>query len=137
MPKKTNPYNLSDQQILFAKYYLEQGQNNAYKAALRAGYSKNYAKSRGHEVLETVGNYILDKTKSLNDKLGVSTEGQYHKLEEARLLAISKERPSDMVKAIEAQNKMLGLNAPDKVETTNEHKLMSISGVVYFSDEEE
>ena len=58
MPKKDNPYNLSDQQLLFAKLYDKGGRTNAYEAALEAGYSESYAKGRAHKLTEIVGQYL-------------------------------------------------------------------------------
>lgn len=60
MPKKKNPYNLTDQQIRFAEAYHKGGCTNAYQAALDAGYSKNYAKVGSGKLLEIVNQYLID-----------------------------------------------------------------------------
>lgn len=53
----------------FANNYIQNGLTNSYQAALKAGYSKNYAKHDGYKLLENVGirHYINQSTGS--DKL--------------------------------------------------------------------
>lgn len=58
---------LTEKQRRFADEYIIHG--NAHKACIEAGYSKNYAKARSHEMLDNVGikTYIderLEKLKS-------------------------------------------------------------------------
>ncbi len=45
---------LNQRQQRFVSAYLENG-GNVYQACIAAGYSTNYAKARGHELLENVG----------------------------------------------------------------------------------
>ena len=54
---------LNERQKAFADYYIQTG--NATEAAIKAGYSENYAKSRSYELLENVGikNYIENLNK--------------------------------------------------------------------------
>ena len=51
---------ISEKQRRFADYFIETG--NIYQSAIKAGYSKNYAKAQAHKLLENVGikNYIDD-----------------------------------------------------------------------------
>ena len=60
--------NLTDKQKAFCDYYLES--LNATEAAIKAGYSKNYAKAQAHKLLENVGikNYIDERLKELEEK---------------------------------------------------------------------
>ena len=60
--------NLNPKQKAFAEYYLELG--NAYKAAIKAGYSENYAKAQSYDMLDRVGikQYIEDRTKAADQK---------------------------------------------------------------------
>lgn len=59
---------LTEKQIRFADYYIETG--NLYQSAIKAGYSKNYAKAQAHKLLENVGikNYIDKRLKELEEK---------------------------------------------------------------------
>ena len=59
---------LTEKQRRFADYYIETG--NCTEAAIKAGYSKNYAKAQAHKLLENVGikNYIDKRLKELEEK---------------------------------------------------------------------
>lgn len=59
---------LNQRQKLFADEYLISGV--VYSAAIKAGYSEKYAKSRSHELLENVGvkTYIEERMKELEKK---------------------------------------------------------------------
>lgn len=59
---------LNERQRRFADEYIISG--IAYDAALKAGYSENYAKAQSHKLLENVGivNYIRKQTEELNSK---------------------------------------------------------------------
>ncbi len=50
----------------FADYYIETA--NLYQSAMKAGYSKNYAKSQAHKLLENVGikKYIEERMEKLD-----------------------------------------------------------------------
>lgn len=59
---------LNQRQKLFADEYLISG--IAYNAALKAGYSENYAKTRAHKLLENdrIKSYIEERMKELEKK---------------------------------------------------------------------
>lgn len=56
---------VTQKQILFADEYLRSG--NAYQSAVKAGYSKNYAKAQSSSLLEKVGikDYIAEKRREI------------------------------------------------------------------------
>lgn len=58
---------LNEKQKAFADYYIELG--NATKAAVKAGYSMNYAKAQSHKLLDNVGisSYIDERLKQIED----------------------------------------------------------------------
>lgn len=59
---------LTPKQKAFCEFYIETG--NQTEAAIKAGYSKNYAKAQAHKLLENVGikNYIDKRLKELEEK---------------------------------------------------------------------
>ncbi len=68
MGKKDNPYGLTDQQIRFAEAYHKGGCTSAYKAALEAGYSENYANVSGHKLLGIVREYLIEVKGEIREK---------------------------------------------------------------------
>lgn len=80
----------------FADAYL-QNNGNIYKAAIAAGYSKNYAKSQAHKLLENVGVLAY-----INQKLG----------------PIEKKRNFDIEQAIE---KLIDVIEGEPVKNRNRH----------------
>lgn len=60
--------NLNPKQQSFADHYIELG--NAEQSALKAGYSKSYARARAHELLAKVGikQYIDERMKEIKSK---------------------------------------------------------------------
>ncbi len=97
---------LSPRQEKFAEYYAECG--NTVQAALRAGYSENYANSRAYELLENVG--VSEYIRALSEK--AQRERILTALERQELLSsIAKnngEEAADRIKAIDVLNKMTG-----------------------------
>jgi len=59
---------LNEKQKRFADYYIELGV--ASEAAIKAGYSKNYANAQSYKLLENVGvkTYIDERLKQIEDK---------------------------------------------------------------------
>ena len=181
MPKKDNPYNLSDQQLLFAAIYHKNGCTNALEAAVEAGYSRNYAKTGTGKLLEIVNPYLsglkakaskkhegqreknLDALYNIRDldildvlgkeeditigeeieKIFVPTLKDLRKVPKPIRQCIASIKQGrygievkfcDRLKAIETINRMLGYNAPDKVEHSG---TMSISGYSFEDPEKE
>lgn len=106
---------MNERQKKFAEYYVQSG--NTVQSAIKAGYSENYANSRGYELLENVGvaEYIRELTeKARNDRIITANERQ------ALLSDIAKNddnAPSDRIKAVDTLNKMTG-EYTVKVDTT-------------------
>lgn len=59
---------LNPKQQAFADYYIELG--NAVDAAIKAGYSKNYANAQSYKLLENVGvkNYIANRMEEIKSE---------------------------------------------------------------------
>lgn len=59
---------LNPKQIAFADHYIELG--NAEQSAIKAGYSKSYARARSHELLAKVGikQYIEERMEEIKNK---------------------------------------------------------------------
>lgn len=59
---------LTPKQKRFADYYIETA--NLYQSALKAGYSKNYAKAQAHKLLDNVGikEYVKERMEKLDKK---------------------------------------------------------------------
>lgn len=107
---------LTDKQKMFCKEYCIDW--NATRAAIAAGYSENTASEMGYENLNKpqIAEYIEHIQKDLGKLAGVSALGNIKKL-----LKIEENagKDSDKIKALEVVNKMVGLNAPEKIEQTN------------------
>lgn len=106
---------LTDKQKMFCVEYVTDW--NATRAAIAAGYSEKTAQVIGSENLSKpiISQYIEDIQKDLSKLAGVSALGNIKKLMAIELKA---EKDSDKIKALEVTNKMLGFNAPEKVEQT-------------------
>lgn len=108
---------LTDKQKAFCKEYCIDW--NATRAAIAAGYSENSAKEIGCENLTkpNIQEYLTEIQKDIGKLAGVSALGNIKKLLEIAKKTAAKD--SDKIKALEVVNKMVGLNAPDKIEQTN------------------
>lgn len=91
---------------------------NATQAAIRAGYSAKTAKQIGQENLTKpdVAAAIAERQGKVAKKLDFTLEGQLAKLEEVRKAALEDGQYGATVSAVQAQNKMLGLDAPTKLD---------------------
>ena len=95
---------VNERQKRFAEYYAQSG--NTLQSAIKAGYSENYAKARGHELLENVGiaNYIRKLTEKEQDKRIMTAKER-----RAVLSDIAREgNNQDRIRAIDTLNKMTG-----------------------------
>tara|TARA_R110000803_G_scaffold60137_4_gene119233 strand:- start:90 stop:473 length:384 start_codon:yes stop_codon:yes gene_type:complete len=106
---------LTDKQKEFCKSYVLDW--NASRAARDVGYSEKTSKEIGYNLLTKVHiqQYIEEIQKDLSKLAGVSALGNIKKL---MLIELKAEKDSDKIKALEVTNKMLGFNAPEKVEQT-------------------
>lgn len=88
----------------FAKYYSASG--NAYKSAIKAGYSEKYAKANSFKLLEKIGQRIKKDCAKENRLIGLTREKKKAKLE-----SIVNNPESDInaiLKAIDIDNRMDG-----------------------------
>jgi phage terminase small subunit len=91
---------------------------NATQAAIRAGYSAKTAEVQGCRLLRNVQvrAAVSVKQDRVTKKLDFTLEGQLAKLEEVRKAALEGGQYGATVSAVQAQNKMLGLDAPTKLD---------------------
>jgi len=112
--------NLTDKQKRFCEEYVIDW--NATRAAIVAGYSEHSAKEIGCENLTKpyIAEYIEHIQKDLKKLAGISVLSNLEELKNILLKEGDeyKERAGDRIKALEVINKMLRLNAPDKIEET-------------------
>jgi len=105
---------------MFAHYYLLNGRTSAIEAAKKAGYAKNTAEKNSHKLLVIVGEYLDQISKPIRQKFGESQETLLKDYRRAFDLAIKKENPQAMVKALDSLAKMLGLNEPEEVKDVSD-----------------
>lgn len=106
---------LNARQKKFAEYYAQSG--NTVQSAIKAGYSKNYANARAHEMLENVG--VAEYIKQLSEK-AQEVRILTAKERQAMLSDIAKDcdnPPADRIRAVDTLNKMTG-EYTVKVDTT-------------------
>ena len=88
----------------FAKYYSASG--NAYKSAIKAGYSEKYAKANSFKLLEKIGQKVKDNAKQEEKKIGLTRADK-----KAFLLKTINDPTveiKDKLKAIDIDNRMDG-----------------------------
>ena len=111
---------------LFALEYLTNGFNatKAYRA-IKPKVTQRTCEVEGSKLLNSpkVKQIISDIRQEQADKHGITLESQIKDLEKYKKLALvgnEKNEPylTAAIKAVEVQNKMLGLNAPDRIEQT-------------------
>lgn len=118
----TSKEKLTDKQVKYIEHFLANGGNQT-QACIDAGYSKKGARGQGREnhtkphILEAIEKAQAKDSK----KLSITRESQLADLDIVKKKAL--ERLDDdipqftaFMKAIEMQNKMLGLNEPDKID---------------------
>ena len=97
---------LNARQKKFAEYYAQSG--NTVQSAIKAGYSKSYANSRGHELLENVGvsEYVKELTEKAKDERILSAKDRQVLLSD--IAKNTENEPSDRIRAVDTLNKMTG-----------------------------
>lgn len=97
---------MNERQKKFAEYYAQTG--NVFQSAVKAGYSENYAKARGHELLENVGvsEHIKKLSEKASDKRILSASERQEILSD--LARNTAEFAADRIRAIDTLNKMTG-----------------------------
>lgn len=97
---------LNIRQKRFAEFYAESG--NIYQSAIAAGYSENYAKARGHELLDNVGvsEYIRELTDKAKDERIMGVKDRQVALSD--IANNNANDPVDRIRAIDTLNKMTG-----------------------------
>ena len=119
---KATSKKLTGRQELFVKNYISNGLN-ATQAMIDAGYSEKTARAQGSQNLTKLNIQEAIQKAQFKDskKLEITRESQLADLDLVKKKAL--ERLDDdipqfkaFMKAIELQNKMLGLNEPDKID---------------------
>lgn len=111
---------LTERQKKFAEYYAQCG--NITESAIKAGYSRKYAKSDACKILEnpSVKEYLLELTeKSKTSRILTAIQRQEILSDIARN---EENYPSDRIKSIDTLNKMTG-EYLQKVSVTTEDRL--------------
>tara|TARA_R100000900_G_C3333481_1_gene163838 strand:- start:385 stop:759 length:375 start_codon:yes stop_codon:yes gene_type:complete len=107
---------LTEKQKKFCETYVSNNFNGA-QAAIAAGYSKNSSRSMGSQLLTklNVQKYIEKLKEKTAKQLNITRESQVQELNELKQMAKELAEVNNAIKAIEVQNKMLGLNEPETV----------------------
>ena len=97
---------MNERQKKFAEFYAQSG--NVLQSAIKAGYSENYAKARGHELLDNVGiaEYIKKLSEKARSKRILSASERQEILSD--LARNTAELAADRIRAIDTLNKMTG-----------------------------
>lgn len=114
---------MNTKHALFAETYLANGRNatQAYISVFQTK-SESVARTNASRLLTNanVAEYIRLKTRTLSEKLGITSESQLLDLQEIKEKCMQTESfefdPTNAIKAIEVQNRMLGLNEPDQLK---------------------
>jgi len=120
---------ITEKQKKFCETYVSNNFNGT-QAAIAAGYSKNSSRSMGSQLLTklNVQKYIEKLKEKTAKQLNITRESQVQELNELKQMAKELAEVNNAIKAIEVQNKMLGLNEP---ETVN---INQYTATVKFSD---
>jgi phage terminase small subunit len=114
---------MNTKHALFAETYLANGRNatQAYISVFQTK-SESVARTNASRLLTNanVAEYIKLKTRTLSEKLGITSESQLLDLQDIKEKCMQTESfgfdPANAIKAIETQNRMLGLNEPDQLK---------------------
>lgn len=120
---------ITEKQKKFCETYVSNNFNGT-QAAIAAGYSKNSSRSMGSQLLTklNVQKYIEKLKEKTAKQLNITRESQVQELNELKQMAKELAEVNNAIRAIEVQNKMLGLNEP---ETVN---INQYTATVKFSD---
>ena len=120
---------ITEKQKKFCETYVSNNFNGT-QAAIAAGYSKNSSRSMGSQLLTklNVQKYIEKLKEKTAKQLSITRESQVQELNELKQMAKELAEVNNAIRAIEVQNKMLGLNEP---ETVN---INQYTATVKFSD---
>lgn len=69
--------------------------------------------------IANVADYLQEQQLKTSSKLNITRESQLKDLQWVKAAAKKDKRLNDLTKAIEVQNKMLGLNEPEKLDLTS------------------
>lgn len=107
---------ITEKQKKFCETYVSNNFNGT-QAAIAAGYSKNSSRSMGSQLLTklNVQKYIEKLKEKTAKQLNITRESQVQELNELKQMAKELAEVNNAIKAIEVQNKMLGLNEPETV----------------------
>ena len=133
----TSNKKLTPKQVKFVENYLANGMNGR-QACIDAGYSEKTAHTQANENLTKpyIQEAISKEQAKTSKKLNITRESQLADLDLVKKKAL--ERLDDdipqfnaFMKAIEMQNKMLGLNEPDKIDI---NASIAVTTVPTFAD---
>ena len=106
---------------LFCETYLCNGRNatQAYLSVYKK-VAEPTARANGSKLLTitNIANFISQRTNDYSQNLGITRDSQLEKLKDLYQLSYAVGDNKGCIKAIEVQNKMLGLDAPTKLELT-------------------
>ena len=107
---------ITEKQKKFCETYVSNNFNGT-QAAIAAGYSKNSSRSMGSQLLTklNVQKYIEKLKEKTAKQLNITRESQVQELNELKQMAKELAEVNNAIRAIEVQNKMLGLNEPETV----------------------
>jgi phage terminase small subunit len=105
---------LTAKQTAFCKHYVSNGLNGT-QACISAGYKEKHARVQAVENLAkpNIADYVQKLQSGTAKKLQITRESQLNDLEWAKEAAKNNFELAPYMKAVEIQNKMLGLNEPD------------------------
>lgn len=136
---------LSSKQLLFVEHYLSNGLN-ANQACISAGYSKNGSTVQATRLLANASiQQIINKHRQkTSQKLEITRESILIKINKVidhveKLLVDGMAQAPEMnamLKGLEQQAKMLGLNEPEKVQISNDDSTRLIVEVRQTSNED-
>lgn len=137
--------NLPPKQKLFVEHYLSNG-FNASQAVISAGYAKKNANVTGCQLLANpnIQQLVSKAQQKTSQKLEITRESILLKINKVidhveRLLSDGMAQAPEMnamLKGLEQQAKMLGLNEPEKVQISNDESTRLIVEVRQTSNED-
>ena len=125
---------LKDSHKAFCKEYLIDWNGTRAYQKVYPDSSYDSARSLSSVLLTNINiqAYLEHVQKDLLKLCGVSVLGNVLKLKEI-IEDVTTDKPSDKIKALEVINKMLGLNAPDKMETKHEGNISNEPTKITFT----